>query len=116
MKKLDTDIRVADFIPMVARPLFITLIILAYCFSVGCSKPSQQISIKEKVLYEIDFGNTSDFDHFKPETEINGQEVTLEDGALDIDAIKGATVWFKEKLTAPIKIEYTVMVVEKKLK
>jgi len=87
------------------------LLILVSCLLFGCFKPSQQTTNEGQVLFELNFSNASDFDFFKPETEINEQEVTLKERALDIDAIKGATVWFKEKLFAPIKIEYTVVVI-----
>lgn len=67
----------------------------------------------EKLLYEITFDNKADLKKFKIETEVNNSEVQIKNGSLDIDAIKGATVWFKEKLTAPTKIEYTAIVIDK---
>jgi hypothetical protein len=69
----------------------------------GCVEPTTRAG--QKVLYDINFTKTSDFGYFNPETEINRQEVTVKNGVLDIDAIKGATVWFKEKLTAPVRID-----------
>ncbi|MEM9326805.1 MAG: DUF6250 domain-containing protein [Bacteroidota bacterium] len=65
-----------------------------------------------EVVYYIDFEEDRHLEAFVPETEVNSDEVTVKEGYLDIDAVKGATVWFREKLYAPIKIEYTAVVVE----
>ncbi|MFH4968326.1 DUF6250 domain-containing protein [Gaetbulibacter sp. M240] len=66
-----------------------------------------------KILYKINFDDLADANLFEAETEVNDQEVSIKDEALDIDAIKGATVWFKKKLEAPVKIEYTAELIAK---
>ncbi len=38
--------------------------------------------------------------------------VTIEDGVMDINVPVGCTVWFKPKLQAPVRISYTVTVVD----
>lgn len=43
--------------------------------------------------------------------QMPGGKVTTRDGALVIEDAAGATVWFREKLTAPVVIEYDVTVV-----
>lgn len=67
---------------------------------------------KATVLYDINFDQKKDLELFHIETEVNDEEITIKNGALDIDAIKGATIWFKEKLSAPTTIEYTVSVLD----
>lgn len=67
-------------------------------------------SIQEMV--DIDFESSDDLQYFKPETQAEGKQVTVKDGALDIDAVKGATIWFREKLSAPVMIEYTAVVID----
>lgn len=66
-----------------------------------------------KVLYDFNFQSQDELPYFIPETEADqiGQ-LTIAESTLDIDAVKGASVWFREKLTAPIKIEYTVEAVD----
>lgn len=44
------------------------------------------------------------------ETQSGG--VTIVDGVMDIDVPVGCTVWFKPKLQAPVRITYTVTVVD----
>lgn len=66
----------------------------------------------EILLYHITFDNKADLKNFKIETEVNNSEVQIKNGNLDIDAIKGTTIWFKEKLFAPIQIEYTAVVLD----
>ena len=82
------------------------LVLLGLLFS--CAVPKE----KEEVLYAFDFGQAADLGYFKAETEVGDSEVGIAGDALDIDAVKGATVWFTKKLTAPIRIEYTAVVVD----
>lgn len=77
-----------------------------------CISCASNDKIDSTPLYHISYDSKSDLNYFKIETEINNSEVTIKENALDIDAIKGATVWFKEKLYAPIQIEYTAIVVD----
>jgi hypothetical protein len=43
--------------------------------------------------------------------QMPGGTVTVKDGALDIQDQAGCTVWWREKLTAPVEINYEVTVV-----
>jgi hypothetical protein len=53
---------------------------------------------------------TSNLRHWAVE-QMPGGSVTVRDGALVIDDAAGGTVWFREKLTAPVEISYEATVV-----
>lgn len=55
---------------------------------------------------------TGDLRHWSVE-QMPGGTVTTTDGALVIDDANGCSVWFREKLTAPVEITYDVTVVAK---
>ena len=84
-------------------------LILLY-WLVACHTPSSEGKL---LLFSIDFEQDSDLDHWKAEVQGSSSEVSIVEGALDIDASGGATIWFKEKLHVPIEIEYTALVVGK---
>jgi hypothetical protein len=88
--------------------LFYFVYVLFFIF-ISCESNDK---IDSTLLYHISYDSKSDLSYFKIETEINNSEVTIKENALDIDAIKGATVWFKEKLYAPVQIEYKAVVVK----
>lgn len=90
--------------------LFVFAYIIIAFLSLSCIKANKNYPKTNDIIYDINFDGVEDLRYFKIETEINANEVTIKNGALDIDAIKGATVWLKDKLTAPIKIEYTAIV------
>ena len=74
----------------------------------ACHSPVTQ---EETSLFAFDFKQASDLDYWTAETEGPSSELSIVDETLDIDASGGATIWFKEKLRAPITIEYTAYVV-----
>ncbi|GAA4817960.1 hypothetical protein GCM10023330_28480 [Litoribaculum gwangyangense] len=78
----------------------------------SCIKVNKNHQELDGILYDIDFNELEDLNYFKSETEISDDEVSVKNSCLDIDAIKGATVWFKNKLVAPVKIEYTAVVID----
>jgi hypothetical protein len=53
---------------------------------------------------------TADLRHWAAE-QMPGGRVTVRDGALDIQDAGGSTVWYKEKITAPVEITYEATVV-----
>lgn len=60
---------------------------------------------QEKILYEDDFtGGPENWVVETPEKE--GSRVEVRDGRLLIDVSDGATVWFREKLSGNIAVEY----------
>jgi len=90
--------------------IFVSYVLILCVLLMACQS---NITQDDRALYKFNFENKSDLTHFKAETQINNSEIKLVDKALDIDAIKGATVWFKEKLYAPVQIEYNAVVVDK---
>lgn len=84
-----------------ALPIFLNL--------TSCQSPEQK---KVSPLYHLNFDDKEDLFKFKVETQISDNEVQIKDGTLVINAVKGATVWFKEKLFAPLQIEYKAVVVD----
>lgn len=79
-----------------------TLILLA-CVS-GCVNKSAH-----PVLYDTDFTDPS-MQNWIVET-VDGS-VRINQGDLDIDVSQGCTVWFKQQITAPVRIEFDVTVVD----
>lgn len=57
-------------------------------------------------------GPTGDLSRWSVE-QLPGGSVTSENGALVIDDAAGATVWFREKMTAPVEIAYEVTAVSR---
>ena len=53
---------------------------------------------------------TADLSHWAAE-QMPGGTVTVRHGALDIQDAGGSTVWFREKITAPVEITYEATVV-----
>jgi hypothetical protein len=45
--------------------------------------------------------------------QMPGGTARLKDGALEIEDAKGCTVWFRKKLTSPVRIRYEVTIVKK---
>lgn len=68
------------------------------------------IQKKDKViLHEDNFGK--DLSQWVVEQQLGGS-VEIKNSALEIDDAEGCTIWFKEKLTAPLRIEYEAMVID----
>lgn len=78
------------------RPLFLACTVLG-----GCATPSREI-------FRDDFAP-----HLRTWRieQMPGGTVTARDGALVIDDAAGCTVWFREKLTAPVEISYEIVAV-----
>ena len=53
---------------------------------------------------------TGDLSQWRIELE-QGGDVTVHNGVLDIDVPRGATLWFKQELHAPVRIEYDALLV-----
>ena len=70
----------------------------------GCRHATQS-----PVFYQTDF-NTSSMDDWVVET-VNGS-VQVDQGDLDINVSEGCTVWYKQKLNAPVRIEFNVTIVD----
>lgn len=65
----------------------------------------------EKIIYTENFKNN--FSNWKVEFEVpEKSEMKIVDGKLDVSSSKGATVWFKNRLSGNIMIIYDVTVVD----
>ena len=76
---------------------------LACALLAGCATPSREI-------FRDDFA--PDLAAWRVE-QMPGGTVTARDGALAIDDAAGCTVWFREKLTAPVEISYDIVAVSR---
>ena len=66
----------------------------------------------EKIIYTENFN--SSFSNWKVEFETpDSSSIQIVDGKLDVSAARGATVWFKQKLSGNIMIIYDVTVLDK---
>lgn len=81
------------------------------CLFVGLTACQSGTPLEQSPLFATDFKNTEDLDYWSPEVEGALSQVSIIDGALDIEASGGATIWLKQKLKAPIEIRYTAYVV-----
>jgi hypothetical protein len=70
--------------------------------------PPSDTSTKQ-VIYKDDFNN--DLSQWIVE-QMPGGTTTIIDGQLDINDAKGCTIWFKQKLTGPVLIEYEVTMIK----
>lgn len=88
--------------------LIIPIVLISIIYT-ACTQDKDSVEVQ----YQFDFSTQSDLSYFISETESDESgQVSIKDSSLDIDAVAGASVWFKEKLTAPLKIEYTVEVID----
>ena len=90
--------------------LMTTIVSLTSC----CQKPHRiiQIGDHEMVATPIiteDF--STDLSNWTVE-QLPGGTVQVQNGQMDIDDFSGCTVWFNEKLQAPLMIEYDAVVVD----
>jgi len=69
--------------------------------------------IKKTLLYQDDFSSLNSNDWIAELQAESGNFVGINNGALEIDVPKGATVWYKHKLEGDILIEYKACVVDK---
>ena len=97
---------------MISAQKGISILLLAGL--IVCVNECKLLIFKEKEeKIKTSFDQPEDLENWVPELEGPSSEVSIVDGALDIDASGGATIWFKEKLKAPLEIKYTVVVVDK---
>jgi len=72
--------------------------------AIGGESPATTQAAREALAASDDFKNG--LGQWTTELE-SGGTVVARDGVLDIDTPAGCTVWFKQKFSGPIKIEYT---------
>jgi len=70
---------------------------------------TEDLQVKAELLYSEDF--TDGIDNWKWEQRPNGR-VYHKDGKLEVNDESGCTVWFKEKLSGPIMIEYDAYIIK----
>ncbi|KAA5825220.1 hypothetical protein FPF71_08510 [Algibacter amylolyticus] len=92
-------------------------LVLFTCFSLfvctSCNK-ARAIEIKGqsvncKLIFEENFDNG--LDNWQVE-QMEGGTVEINKGKLEIDDVKGCTVWLKEKFEGPIVIKYDVFIIQ----
>ena len=66
---------------------------------------------RDVIINKTEF-EPSDLEDWVVELQDNVGNVSVKGGDLDIDVPKGASVWFRQKLRAPVIIEYDVTVVD----
>lgn len=93
----------------------VILLLLMATISSCCGNKIKSINIKggnlnTKLIFNEDFSNG--MENWLVEQMPKGT-VTVKDGKLEIDDVSGCTVWFKEKLSGSIVIEYDVFEIQK---
>ncbi len=88
-----------------SRILFVGCLII---FVGGCSMSTKDLD--RQVIYQDDF--EGDLSNWVVE-QMPGGIVKIIDGKLEIEDAKGCTVWFREKLTGPVMIEYEAHLIKK---
>ena len=98
------------------KSLLCAIVICGAVTSASLAKDSESSSKKslpdvspEQVIHKDDFDK--DLSHWVVEQGRKGT-TTLEDGQLDINDASGCTVWFKQKLTGAIMIEYEATMIK----
>lgn len=92
---------------------FLILMTTIIGLTCSCQKPQRNLQIgKQEVVanpvIKEDFAH--DMTNWTVE-QLPGGTVAVKDGQMDIDDFSGCTVWFNEKLQAPLMIEYEAVVV-----
>ncbi|MCB4799658.1 DUF6250 domain-containing protein [Neotamlana laminarinivorans] len=96
-------------------PLIAALIATVFftVFVSGCQNEKNFIineaEVEASLIYENDFDD--DLTDWQIE-QMEGGTVELNNGKLEINDVKGCTVWLKEKFTGPIIIEYNVVIIQ----
>lgn len=95
--------------------LLVGIMVLLYNCTRGSANPdtfviNDTLQVFAQLKYSDDFD--SGFENWIPEHE-KEMHLSIINGALDINAPGGSTTWFKEKLRAPVMIEYEAVVVDK---
>lgn len=96
------------------KPSILSLlyVITTYC-TITSALLAEEIPIDtsgSKLIYKDDFNG--DLSQWVVE-QVTGGTTTIKDGQLDINDAKGCTVWFKQKLTGAIMIEYEATLIKK---
>lgn len=82
-------------------------------FVSGCQNEKNFIineaEVEASLIYENDFDD--DLTDWQIE-QMEGGTVELNNGKLEINDVKGCTVWLKEKFTGPVIIEYNVVIIQ----
>ena len=85
----------------------LTTLIIVSAPSIGLTKENPQH--KQKLLHQEDF--ETDLSQWLIE-QAPGGSATVKNGKLHINDAKGCTIWFKKKLSGPIKIEYEATLIK----
>ena len=87
-----------------------TLLLAAFLLSCSAHVLSQVelVFSQGEILYQDTLDDAS---HWVVE-QMPGGSASVKDGILEIDDAKGCTVWFKEKLSGPILIEYEATMIQ----
>ena len=93
------------------RYLLLFIVILIYSDGLGQQQwaINDTLAVKGQLIYEDDFADSSD--RWVVE-QMPGGTAEFSDGQLEIEDAKGCTVWLREKLHAPILIEYDAVVID----
>jgi hypothetical protein len=93
--------------------LFLSLIVLVVLVQ-ACSlkTPISANFNKKTLLYQDDFSSNNSEDWITELEAESGNRVGVNKGCFEIDAPKGATVWYKHKLEGDILIEYRAIVID----
>ncbi|MFY0686457.1 MAG: methyltransferase [Cyclobacteriaceae bacterium] len=70
---------------------------------------SDDIKVQAELIHSDDF--TDGIDNWQPE-QMPGGKVYHKDGKLEVNDKAGCTVWFKQKLSGPIMIEYDAFIIK----
>ena len=70
------------------------------------------LKVKAKLLHQVDFAKDSLTKWIPEIVDDSGRGVFVNDGRMEVEVGNGCTVWFNEKLTGPIMIEYDAVVID----
>jgi hypothetical protein len=90
---------------------FLLVLAVSLPFVAAVASPKQDVAVpaKGKILYADDF--SGDLSLWVAEQQGDGS-IEIKDGKLRILSPGGSTVWLKHKLTGPVLIEYTAVMVD----
>lgn len=98
---------------MFTRSLLTSVFFLLIMVSCGAQERiltlTDDLTVKAELLYHEDF--TEGIENWKPEQMPKGS-MYYKDGKLEVNDWRGCTVWFKEKLSGPIMIEYEAYIIK----
>jgi hypothetical protein len=92
--------------------LLFGLVIIGHAKKLKPLSLNDTLEVKAKLLYQPDFAKDS-LSKWIPEiVDDSGRGVFVNDGRMEVEVGCGCTVWFNEKLTGPVMIEYDVVVID----